>query len=59
VIITWLPLLVLAALEGNAWAGNAAVPFLQDIEVHSRFLVALPLLVIAELVVHQRMRPLV
>jgi hypothetical protein len=59
VIITWLPLLVLTALEGNVWGGNAAVPFLQDIEVHSRFLVALPLLVIAELVVHQRMRPLV
>jgi hypothetical protein len=59
VTITWLPLLVLAALEGNAWVGNAAVPFLRDIEVHSRFLVALPLLVIAELVVHQRMRPLV
>jgi hypothetical protein len=59
VIITWLPLLVLAALEGNAWGGKAAVPFLQDMEAHSRFLVALPLLVIAELVVHQRMRPLV
>jgi hypothetical protein len=59
VIITWLPLLVLAALEGNAWGGKASVPFLQDMEAHSRFLVALPLLVIAELVVHQRMRPLV
>jgi hypothetical protein len=59
VIITWLPLLVLSALEGNLWGGNAAVPFLQDVEAHSRFLVALPLLVIAELVVHQRMRHLV
>jgi hypothetical protein len=59
VIITWLPLLVLSALEGNVWGGNAAVPFLQDVEAHSRFLVALPLLIIAELVVHQRMRHLV
>ncbi len=59
VIITWLPLLVLAALEGNAWGGNAAVPLLQDVEANSRFLVALPLLIIAELVVHQRMRHLV
>jgi hypothetical protein len=59
VIITWLPLLVLSALEGNLWSGNAAVPFLQDLEAHSRFLVALPLLIIAELVVHQRMRHLV
>jgi hypothetical protein len=31
---------------------------LLDVEVHVRFLVALPLLIIAELVVHRRMRPL-
>lgn len=55
VIITWLPLFVLSAIGGNAWRGTAAVPFLLDVEVHSRFLVALPLLIIAELVVHQRM----
>ena len=36
--------------------GSAAVPFLLDVEAHVRFLVALPLLIIAELVVHQRMR---
>ena len=33
--------------------------FLLDVEVHVRFLVALPLLIIAERVVHQRMRSLV
>jgi hypothetical protein len=59
VIITWLPLFVLSALEGNVWGGSAAVPFLQDVEVNSRFLLALPLLIIAELVVHRRMRHLV
>lgn len=58
VLLTWLPLLVLAALEGRAWGSRTVVPFLLDIEVHVRFLVALPLLVVAELVVHQRMRPL-
>jgi hypothetical protein len=31
----------------------------KDLEVHVRFLIALPLLILAELVVHQRMRPLV
>jgi hypothetical protein len=31
-----------------------AVPFLPDIEVHVRFLVALPLLIIAEVMVHRR-----
>ena len=57
-LLTWLPLLVLAALEGRAWGSRAVVPFLLDIEVHVRFLVALPLLVVAELIVHRRMRPL-
>ena len=57
-LLTWLPLLVLAALEGRAWGSRTVVPILLDIEVHVRFLVALPLLVVAELVVHRRMRPL-
>ena len=58
-LVAWLPLLVLSALEGQSagWQ-RAAVPFLLDVEVHIRFLVALPLLIVAELVVHQRMRPL-
>jgi hypothetical protein len=55
-LFAWLPLLVLSALEGQALGGRAAVPFLLDVEVHVRFLVALPLLIVAELVVHQRMR---
>ena len=55
-LVAWLPLLVLAALEGQALRGNVAVPFLLDVDVHIRFLVALPLLIVAELVVHERMR---
>ena len=55
-LFAWLPLFVLSALEGQRWAGRAAVPFLLDIEVHVRFLVVVPLFIIAELVVHQRMR---
>lgn len=58
-VVAWLPLFLLAGLEGHAFGGSVAVPFLQDVEVHARFLVALPLLVLAELVVHQRMRPVV
>jgi hypothetical protein len=57
-LLAWLPLLLLSALEGQVLGGRAAVPFLLDVEVHIRFLVALPLLIIAELVVHRRMRPL-
>jgi hypothetical protein len=55
-LLTWLPLLVLSVIEGQALGGSAAVPFLLDVEVHIKFLIVLPLLIIAELVVHQRMR---
>ncbi len=56
VSIVWLPLLALSVLKGQAWGGSVAVPFLFDVEAHVRFLVALPLLIVAELVVHQRLR---
>jgi hypothetical protein len=56
-LLAWLPLLLLSALQGQLWGGTS-VPFLFDVEVHVRFLVALPLLIVAELVVHRRMRPL-
>jgi hypothetical protein len=55
-LLAWLPLLVLSLIEGEALDGRVGVPFLLDVEVHVRFLVALPLLIVAELVVHQRMR---
>jgi hypothetical protein len=57
-LFAWLPLAVLAALGGQLFGGDAAVPFLLDVDVHVKFLVAMPLLVAAELVVHQRMRSL-
>ena len=54
--ITWLPLFLLAV--ANPFAESAGrISFLHDIEVHTRFLVALPALIAAELVVHLRMLP--
>jgi hypothetical protein len=38
---------------------RVAIPFLYDIEAHVRFLVALPILIAAELVVHLRLLPIV
>jgi hypothetical protein len=52
-LICWLPLLVLSALGGRA-LGGVAVPFMRDVEAHTRFLVALPLLILAEVFVHDR-----
>ena len=58
-LVTWLPLLVLATLQGHAQGGDTTIPFLMDVEVHVRFLLALPMLVIAELVVHRRISAVV
>jgi hypothetical protein len=57
VAITWVPLPLLAALGGGLLSG--ALPFAKDVEVHARFLVAVPLLILAELVVQQRLRPMI
>src|SRR5215831_5232802 len=58
-LFAWLPLLLLSTLSGQVLGGTASIQFLTDLEVHVRFLVALPLLIVAELVVHQRMRSVV
>jgi hypothetical protein len=55
-LLAWLPLLVLSALDGKLLGGSVTVPFLLDFEVHIRFLVALPLLIVAEPFVHRRVR---
>jgi hypothetical protein len=59
VLMTWVPLLVLSALGGHAVGHSIRVPFLLDFETHARFLVALPALILAELLVHVRHRHLV
>lgn len=58
-LFAWLPLLLLSVLDGHTLAGAVKISFLRDIEAHVRFLVALPALIIAELVVHRRISPLV
>ncbi len=55
IAITWLPLLVLSAAQGAAW-GGPGMPFLGDVGCHLRFLVAVPLLLVAEVIVHRRLR---
>jgi hypothetical protein len=57
-LVAWLPLLVLATL-GSIGRNSGGLSFFHDVEVHVRFLVALPVLVAAELVVHLRLRPVV
>ena len=57
-LFAWLPLAFLSLLEGRALGGSITIPFLYDIEAHARFLIALPVLIAAELVVHRRIGPL-
>jgi hypothetical protein len=57
-MLAWLPLAVFATIEHHLY-GAPQLPFIRDIELHVRFLVALPVLVLAEIVVHQRIRAVV
>jgi len=59
VLLTWAPPMLLSIADGHAWGGSVQLPFVRDIELHVRLLLALPMLVVAELIVHQRMRPVV
>ncbi len=57
-LVAWLPLLLLATLSASQ--GNVGrLSFFHDVEVHVRFLIALPMLIAAELIVHSRIRPVV
>lgn len=57
-VITWLPLAVLTAV-GGGFLGGVSVPFVYDLDVHVRFLLALPLLIGVEVIVHLRVRGVV
>jgi hypothetical protein len=54
-MITWVPLLLLCVYGGQLLS-NGHLGFLRDLETHVRFLVALPALIVAELIVHKRTR---
>jgi len=54
-VIAWLPLAVLSIVSHSA----SRLSFFRDVEVQARFIVALPILIAAELIVHSRIRPVV
>jgi hypothetical protein len=58
-LFAWLPLLILSVIERHAVGGAIQIPFLHDVEANVRFLIALPVLIAAELVVQERISPLV
>lgn len=58
VSIAWLPMLVLDLVVFRPGIPDR-LTFLHDVEVQARLLVALPVLILAELIVHSRLRPVV
>src|SRR5436190_13513767 len=57
ICITWLPLFILSWIHSTI--PDLKVPFLKNIEVHIRFLAALPIFVFAEVVANKRIRMLI
>jgi len=58
IAVTWLPLFLLSLVDGKAFGGTR-IPFALDLNVQTRFIVALPMLVAAEPLVHRWMRTIV
>jgi hypothetical protein len=52
-LVAWLPLLILSAFEGTLLK-NVRIPFLYDPSAHIRFLLSVPLLIVAEIVIGPR-----
>ena len=59
ILVTWLPLFVLSLVQGVGYQAHVGTPFLRDIAVNVRFLVALPILILAESRIDERWRTLV
>jgi hypothetical protein len=53
--LSWVPLFVLCVFEGLAF-GGVRIPFFYDIAAHTRFLFAVPVLVLADIPIGTRLR---
>ncbi len=56
--VTWLPLLILSALQGLAWGDRVDMNFLKDFSIHFKFILVLPLLIFSESSVDRRLSEL-
>ncbi len=55
ILLTWVPLLLLTVLQGTASGHLVEISFLHDFAVHARFLLAVPILLIAESILGPRL----
>jgi hypothetical protein len=56
VALTWVPLLLLSLKDGVALGHQVRIPFLYDVSMYGRFLLAAPLLLLAEVVIDPAVR---
>jgi hypothetical protein len=56
ILLAWAPLLALSLAQGQAWGTSVRVPFLHDVAMYARLLLALPVLIAGELYLYERMR---
>ena len=59
ILLTWAPLLILSLLQGAAYGTKVRIPLLRDYAVNVRFLVALPIFILAESNIDRGWRTLV
>jgi hypothetical protein len=59
VSLCWLPLLVLACIQGLTVGTMVKIPFLLDYAVNVRFLIALPILILAESAIDEKWQSIV
>jgi hypothetical protein len=59
ILITWLPLALLSALQGTLFGNNVRLPLLYDFSIYGRFFVGLPLFIIAEIMIDPWIRRVV
>lgn len=53
VCLTWLPLAIITAIEGTLFSGSQ-MPFLKDIAMHARLLIAFPMLIMIKTVIDDK-----
>lgn len=49
-VIAWLPLLIFSIFGGQAFDGSVTIPFLYDWSAHIRFLIVIPLFLLADVI---------
>ena len=54
--IAWLPLVALCIIAGSAYGDAVTIPFIKDFPPNARFLVALPLIILAQGVIAPRIK---